>query len=335
MQEPEFRLVKYRNKFAVEFYHNGKRQRSSLRTDDREEARRELAIFKREWIAAQRRVVTVETAWNGYLAALGPKPAAVTMGHEWKSVGPHFGAMLADTITEEECNEYIAKRRAAGRSDGTIWTELGRLRSALRWAEKKDLIGKAPTIYRPQQPPPRDKRLSKAQARQFLEACEFPHLKLFVTLAIATGARSGALLGLKWNRVDLDAGMIHLADPDRPRTKKGRASVPINRTARKALEDARKGALTDYVIEWGGQRVGSVKKGLKSAGVRSGLPWVTPHVFRHSAATWMAEAGRPMGEIAQFLGHTNSTLTERVYARFSPGHLRKAAAALELDDDEC
>jgi integrase len=332
MQEPEFRLVKYRDKFAVEYYEHGKRKRSSLGTDDREAARRGLAEYKRAYRAQQRKVVTVETAWNGYRASLGNKPAATTMGHEWKALGPHFGAMMADTITEDDCEEYTAKRRAAGRSDGTVWTELGHLRSALRWAEKKDMIAKAPTIYRPAQPAPRDKRLTKAQAKAFLQACEFPHLRLFVTLAICTGARSGALLGLTWDRVDLDAGMIHLADPARAKTKKGRASVPINRTARKALEEAQRGALTGFVIEWGGQRVGSVKKGLKSAGARSGLPWVTAHVFRHSAATWMAESGRPMSEIAQFLGHTNSSVTERTYARFSPEYLRKSASALELDD---
>lgn len=332
MQEPEFRLIKYRNSFAAEFYEDGERRRRALGTADREEARRRLADFRKAYRANQRKAVTVEAAWDGYREALGKKPAAVTMGHEWKALGPHFGAMMADTITEEDCNEYVEKRRAIGRSDGTIWTELGHLRSALRWAEKKDLIAKAPTIYRPAQPAPRDKRLTKAQAKTYLEACEFPHLRLFVTLAISTGARSGALLGLTWDRVDLDAGQIALADPNRPRTKKGRATVPINRTARKALEEAHRGALTDFVIEWGGQRVGSVKKGLKSAGARCGLPWVTAHVFRHSAATWMAEAGRPMSEIAQFLGHSNSTLTERVYARFSPDYLRKSADALELDD---
>jgi integrase len=333
MQEPEFRLVKYRDKFAVEYYEASKRRRVSLGTDDREAARHGLAEFKRSWRANQRKAVTVEAAWNGYRASLGKKPAAVTMGHEWKALEPHFGGMMADTLTEEDCNEYVEKRRTIGRSDGTIWTELGHLRSALRWAEKKNLIAKAPTIYRPPQPAPRDKRLTKAQAKTFLEACEFPHLRLFVTLAISTGARSGALLGLTWDRVDMSAGQIALADPTRAKTKKGRATVPMNRTARKALEEAHRGALTGHVIEWGGQRVGSVKKGLKSAGVRCGLPWVTAHVFRHSAATWMAEAGRPMSEIAQFLGHSNSTLTERVYARFSPDHLRKSADALELDGD--
>jgi integrase len=37
-----------------------------------------------------------------------------------------------------------------------------------------------------------------------------------------------------------------------------------------------------------------------------------------------------MTQIAQFLGHANSRVTERVYARFSPAYLAGAAAALEF-----
>ena len=36
-----------------------------------------------------------------------------------------------------------------------------------------------------------------------------------------------------------------------------------------------------------------------------------------------------MAEIAAYLGHTNSSLTEKVYAKFSPGYLRKAGAVLD------
>jgi integrase len=43
----------------------------------------------------------------------------------------------------------------------------------------------------------------------------------------------------------------------------------------------------------------------------------------------MAEAGVPMAEIAQYLGHTDSRITERVYARFSPTYLRGAVGALD------
>ena len=170
----------------------------------------------------------------------------------------------------------------------------------------------------------------RGEPRDDLTVCEQPHVKLFVILAIATGARMGAILDLKWNWVDFDRREIRLDDPDRIRTNKRRALVPINDMAFRGLSEAREGATSPFVVEWGGHKVGSVKKALRGAGQRSGLPWVTAHVFRHSSASWMAEDGIPMAEIAQFLGHSESRLTERIYARFSPNHLRKAAAALEL-----
>ena len=48
------------------------------------------------------------------------------------------------------------------------------------------------------------------------------------------------------------------------------------------------------------------------------------------AAVWMAEGDVPMSQISQFLGHTNTKITESVYARFSPDFLRHAAVALNI-----
>jgi integrase len=125
--------------------------------------------------------------------------------------------------------------------------------------------------------------------------------------------------------------VIDLRDPLRPANRKGRAAVPIAEWVRPALDEAHRGALSDHVIEWGAQRVSSIKKGFTGAVRRAGLgPDVTPHVLRHTAAVWMAEDGVPMDEIAQYLGHTDSRTTYRVYARFSPDHLRRASKALEL-----
>lgn len=97
-----------------------------------------------------------------------------------------------------------------------------------------------------------------------------------------------------------------------------------------ALREARTGALTDHVIEWNGKAVASIKTGFEAAVSAAGLEGVTPHVLRHTAAVWMAEDGVDMEEIAQYLGHEDSRITRKVYARFSPGHLQKAAASLDF-----
>ena len=52
---------------------------------------------------------------------------------------------------------------------------------------------------------------------------------------------------------------------------------------------------------------------------------------RITRAVWKAEAGAPMSQIAQFMGHDDSATTEKHYARFSPGFLRGAANALRIE----
>lgn len=90
----------------------------------------------------------------------------------------------------------------------------------------------------------------------------------------------------------------------------------------------RAGATGQTVIEHGGKPVCSVKTGTRAAARRAGLPGITPHVFRHSAATWMAIEGVPIEAIARVLGHSSARTTWKVYAKFSPDDLRGAIAAL-------
>jgi integrase len=129
-----------------------------------------------------------------------------------------------------------------------------------------------------------------------------PHMKLVIVLALSTAARIGALLDLTWTRVDFDRRKILLHNPNRAVTAKGRATVPMNDMAYVMLMEMRAGALSPYVIEWGGKKVGSVKRGIVRAGERSGLK-VSPHVLRHTAAVWMVEGGVSMEEVSQYLGH--------------------------------
>jgi integrase len=82
------------------------------------------------------------------------------------------------------------------------------------------------------------------------------------------------------------------------------------------------------VVEHGGQPVASVKTGTRAAARRAGLPGVTPHVLRHTAATWMVMRGVPIEEVARLLGHRDSRTTQRVYAKHSPDYLRRAVDAL-------
>lgn len=245
------RLVKYRSTYAAEWWEEGRRFRRSLGTADKVDAQVKFERFKTLRAERASSPVTVRQCWTAYRATLEGRPAHTTMGHEWKAVEPFWADKVASLITEDDCRLYARERRAKGRKDGTIWTELGRLRMCLVWAAKKDMLVKAPHIWRPQPGPPREKALTREQARAVVEACALPHIRLFCILALTTAGRSAALLGLTWDRVDFKTGLITLSDPSRGRTKKGRATVPINDWAEPYLREAAEAATTKYVIEWG------------------------------------------------------------------------------------
>lgn len=247
----------------------------------------------------------------------------------------HFGSLLPGEIDKAMCREYERLRRNINVGDATIRTELTYLSIALRFAVDTKLITSAPKIWRPPQARPRssvdDYHLTRAQAKRLLKAAEnTPHLKLWIILALATAGRPLHILQLTWDRVDFHKGTINLDDPNRDRTAKGRARVPMNDDVREALmEQRRRTPTTTYVIEFNGKPLKRIKGALERAAKRAGLK-VSPYVLRHTAGVWMAEAGVPMEEIAQYMGHTDLRTTYRVYARFSPTHLKRAANSLQL-----
>lgn len=327
----EPKLVWHRGVLAVSFTENGRRFRRSLGTDDVATGKARLAEFTRQLSAqGQGGPVTIASIYQAYVADRRTDgKSTVRIQDAWKRLAPTFGEALPSYVDKKVCRKYAENRLADGVSNGTVHLELGYLRSALIHAERENWIEKAPFVWLPPKPPPREHHLTKAEAERLLGAAAFPHVKLFIILALSTAGRAEAILDLTWDRVDFDRRRINLRDPSRASTPKGRAITPMNETAASALADARKGALTPHVIEWAGKPVQSVKKGIGAAGDRIGVK-VTPHVLRHTAAVWMAEAGVSMDEIAQYLGHSSPATTYRVYARFSPDYLQKAAKSLEL-----
>src|SRR5258707_1193469 len=140
---PKFRVVLFRGWYYVAWKERGTVRRVSLRTKNRDVAEQGLRDFAKQYEANSRpTTITVEYVWNGYRETLKGRPSYYTMGFEARSILASFGLRDASEIRDTDCLEYIAHRRSVGRKDGTIWTELGRLRSALRWAEKKNLIAK-------------------------------------------------------------------------------------------------------------------------------------------------------------------------------------------------
>ncbi|XWN29796.1 MAG: site-specific integrase [Devosia sp.] len=324
---PDYQLKLYRGRWCAYWREDGRPRRKALRTTDKAEAQQQLEVLR--WQERLPADTTIEALWAAYCEDYDGRPIAKAMRWEWAVMADSFGHLYPSQITLKVVEGHIKKRRTKGVNDGTLWTELGHLRGVLSWAVKRELIDRAPFIPRPSKPAPRERHLSREEVRALIDSCVMPHVRLYVILLVGTGARSAAILDLTWDRVDFFRGQIKLATPGHER-RKGRATVPMNDELRAALSEAFAGRTCDHVIEHGGQRVKSIKTGYNAAVRRAKLEDVTAHSLRHTAAVWMAEGGVSMAQIAQFLGHTDSRLTERVYARFQPDHLADAASHLQI-----
>lgn len=236
-----------------------------------------------------------------------------------------LGPLLPRHLTPSVIKRYAEERDA---SAGSILREIGVLRASLAWAVEHTWIATQPIISNPVPTPlPRDRWITKDEARRLLAACVEPHIKTFVMLGVMTAARMSAILEAKWTQVDWERRIIDYGDGH---GNKRRAIAPINPELERVLKAAKELSCTDFIVEWRGERVFTVKNGFSAACRRAGLKDVSPHILRHSAATWMTQDGVPLAEVARMLGDQEATV-ERVYAKHTPEYLRRAANALQLE----
>lgn len=271
----------------------------------------------------------------------------------WVPLAPVFAARYPANITAQDCRDYAKARFAAGMKPWTVHTELVRLRACLKWAADVDKIPKRPKMWVPQPGEGRKRVLTYVEARAILKGASEgdPHVYVFVVLLFATGARHMAVLDLTWDRIDFIEGTIQYdenlpRDPMSKAWRKGRATVPMSRLARSVLEVAHRGRQTDHVVEHGGKRLKDGREGFRNAverahrllGEKSKLgkyvddefkTSITPHVVRHTVATWLDAASVQRARTAQLLGHADERTTQQIYTHADADVLRDAVTALD------
>lgn len=245
-----------------------------------------------------------------------------------------WGDRTCDYVKPETCKAYVKARAAQRIAASTAGRELTVLRAALGYAHKNGKLVDKPFVELPPRPPGRDRWLTRSEAAALLRCSRHDpqargHLPLFILLALTTGARPTALFELRWTQIDFDRDRIDFNPPGRKRTTKGRPIISIPRRLRWFLLRAHALASSPYVLAFNGKKLGSVKKSFRRACGRAGLgPEVVPYTLRHTAGTWLAQAGVPLWQIGGWLGHTQARTTE-LYAHHHPSHMAEARKVMD------
>lgn len=253
----------------------------------------------------------------------------------WMRYLDAFGITMLDELTLDVQDEFVAWRiqdlqdQGYGGSTGTVRRELGVLKAAIRDAWKRGLLTEVPYIRSAPMPRPRQRYLTPEEAQRLLAACSQPHIRLYVLLALHTLQRPKAIVELRKEQVDLDAGHIDFHPAGGVESTKQKPVVPITATLRPALIRAVRETRSGHIIEYNGRAVSKIRSGFDTARRAAGLSDdVTPYVLRHTGATLLAAAGVSMRQISGMLGHSHTRTTE-MYAKHAPGFLGHAAATLD------
>ncbi|MGK2966500.1 MAG: tyrosine-type recombinase/integrase [Tepidiformaceae bacterium] len=266
---------------------------------------------------------------------------------------PDLGRIALVKLTPAEVQKYVGRKLAAGLSPYTVRNHHALLRRALadavRWGEVQRnvaTIQPGPRIIRTEVRP-----LSPDEARKFLDAVTGERLEAMYSVALGLGLRQGEVLGLGWDDVDLDAGMLHVRKTlqryekayhlGEPKTAKSRRSLGLPAPlidALRAQGTRQKAERVRAGSAWEGARWGlvfcnelgaplsgsSVTHAFQAQLEAAGLPRQRFHDLRHAAASFMLAQGVPMRTAMEVLGHSEIATTMNLYSHVAPEMQRDA-----------
>ncbi len=325
---PRLRFLEKRGTYYIVWSEGGRSRERSTGTADRKLAEATLGYFlhvrTRDAGPRDPAEILVTDVLADYAEEHGPET-----GSPWRIAAAvkvlvpfRQGKTIAD-VNRESCRRYAGAR---ARAPGTVRRELGVLRAGINHAHRSGRLTRVVAVELPDGAEPRDRWLTRKDAAALLRsALREPrvrlHLPLFILIGLYTGQRKAAILSLRWSQIDLDGARIDFNAPGERRSKKRRARQPIPRRLLGHLRRARCSRGSDL-----GFRLKDIKRGFSSACDRANLEDVTPHVLRHTCATWLMQRGVPLWQAAGYLNMTPDTL-QRVYGHHHPDFLRGAAEA--------
>ncbi len=245
-----------------------------------------------------------------------------------KALAPYWANKSVAEVDVDTCKGYVRWRK---KSAWTMRREMGTLNAALKLAAERRRIPFAPPVKLPPKGVAKDRWLTEREVDDLLSHSA-PHVQRFIRIAVATGRRKGAILGLKWvpsltnGWVDLERGVIHFLGKAEEETKKKKGVVRI---PNKLLEEMKTwDQESPHVISYEGNPVCDVKKAFGAAAKRAGVADVTPHTLKHTSVTWAFMAGMTLEQATDYFATSRETL-EDVYRSYSPQAQKEAAAIMD------
>jgi integrase len=253
---------------------------------------------------------------------------------------PSLGVIKLDRVSALQIQSLYRAKLDSGLSPRTVQIIHATLYKALKQAVKWTLLPRnvADSVDPPRVPKREIKPLSEEQVKRLLETAQGDKLEALYILAVHTGMRSGELLGLRWQDVDLQIGTVQVrrsvfgGRTEAPKSANGNRSIRLTKTSIRALQGHERAS--EWVFSTSVGTPISVhnlhNRSWKPLLARAGLPHSTRfHDLRHTCATLLLTKGVHPKIVQEMLGHSSITITLDTYSHVLPNMQEKAVEALE------
>jgi integrase len=253
-----------------------------------------------------------------------PSSQSSERAHLARYIRPFFDKFYLHDITPMHVQRFVSGLRAAPKTVRNIYATF---RAMWKLAKLQQLVHQnvCEGIRMPQLNPVERPAFTIEQMQQIIAAAEEP-FKTFFWLAAETGMRIGELLGLRWE--DVREGKVQVRQSvwngqiGSPKSLAGTRGITISGALYHHLEGRRShdGGLlfcTRSNRPWDARFV--VRDTLHPLLQRLGIPKAGMHAFRHGSATHRLQAGEDVKTLATRLGHSDPSITLKVYAHAATG----------------
>ena len=243
-----------------------------------------------------------------------------------------LGGRRLGTIGRGDVQTLVDQWLRDGASASAVRNRLMPLRVVYRLALQDGAVATSPCehLRMPAVRSRRERVVDPAEARALLDALPLD-VRAVYAAAIYAGLRRGELRGLRWDDVDLVAGVIRVRrsfdDKEglvEPKTRAGSREAPMITVLRQVLTAWRaEGTGRGYVFP--GRRPdtpftpSNVYRKAKKAWHKAGLRGIVPHEGRHSAASLMIASGANALVVKAAVGHANIDTTFDTYGHLLAG----------------
>jgi len=256
---------------------------------------------------------------------------------------PAFGERQLRELTREELQSFLSRKLSGGLSWETVHHFKCALSKVLGAAEEWGCITE--NVAQKTKLPRRQHGAERAvltpvQVRRLTAAVNEPARSIMLLLVL-TGLRIGELLALRWGNIHMDARFFRVCETvydghfDQPKTKRSMRTIPIGMETAEVFAVMRPVAVDPKALIFATgeglplDRWNLLRKHLKPAAKKLGLPGVTWHLLRHSHATMLDSVGTPLGTMQSLLGHSTPEITREIYLHAIPEEQRRAVESVE------